>query len=184
MNRLALSLMAVCVAAALVLAVTDRLTRGPIAEQKRQEVLRSLASVLPPHTNDPDRDTRAVRLDSGEDVTLYLARQGEDWVGTALEVTARDGYSGDIDVMVGVDRRGVLTGVAILAHAETPGLGDGILKHRDWLPSFRGRSLSNTRWAVKKDGGDIDQFTGATISPRAVVGAVHRALEVCDRFCR
>jgi electron transport complex protein RnfG len=182
-NRLALTLVAVCVAAALVLAVTDRVTRGPIAQQKRQEVLRSLDAVLPPHDNAPDRDTRTVQLDAGAEQTLSLARQGPDWVGTALTVTAHDGYAGDIDVMVGVDRKGAVTGVAILAHAETPGLGDQVT-HSNWLAAFRDKALSGTRWAVKKDGGDFDQFTGATISPRAVVGAVHRALEVCARFCR
>lgn len=183
MNRLALALVGVCVAAALVLAVTERVTRGPIAEQKRAEVLRSLDAVLPPHDNAADRDTRTVQLDSGEEETLYLARRGEDWVGTAVSVTAHDGYAGDIDVMVGVNRQGAVTGVAILAHAETPGLGDQIT-HGNWLSTFRDKSLSGTSWAVKKDGGDFDQFTGATISPRAVVGAVHRALEVCERFCR
>jgi len=182
-NRLALSLVAVCVVAALVLAITDRVTRAPIAEQKRREVLRSLDAVLPPHDNAPDRDTRTVTLDSGAGQTLYLARQGDDWVGTALSMSAHDGYAGDIDVMVGVGRDGAITGVAILAHAETPGLGDQIT-HRNWLSAFRDKALSGTRWAVKKDGGDFDQFTGATISPRAVVGAVHRALEVCERFCR
>jgi len=183
-NRMVLALMGVCVAAAVVLAVTDRVTRGPIAEQQRREVVRSLDSVLPPHTNQPDRDTRRVTPDGGSPVTLYLARQGEDWVGTALKVTAPDGYAGAIDLMVGVDRRGVLTGVAVLAHAETPGLGDRITSDPDWLPAFRGRSLTNTRWAVKKDGGDIDQFTGATITPRAVTDAVRRALEICRDFCR
>jgi electron transport complex protein RnfG len=182
-NRLALALVGVCVAAALVLAVTDRVTRGPIAEQKRAEILRSLGAVLPPHDNAPDRDTRTVRLDDGGEQTLYLARQGADWVGTALEVTAHDGYSGDIDVMVGIDRGGRVTGVAVVAHAETPGLGDGITRS-GWLSAFRDKALEGTRWAVKKDGGDFDSFTGATISPRAVVGAVHRALEVCERFCR
>lgn len=178
------ALMGVCVVAAVVLAFTDRVTRGPIAEQKRREVVRALDAVLPPHTNAPDQDTRRVTPERGGPVTLHLARQGERWVGTALRVTAPDGYSGNIEVMVGVDRQGVLTGVAILSHAETPGLGDQITEDPDWLPAFRGRSLANTRWAVKKDGGDIDQFTGATITPRAVVGAVRRALEICRTFCR
>jgi len=184
MNRLVVALLAVCVAAAVVLALTDRITQGPIAEEQRREVVRSLNSVLPPHTNQPDRDTRRVTPAGSPPVTLYLAKQRDLWVGTALAVTAPDGYSGNIDLMVGVDRAGNLTGVAVLAHAETPGLGDRIVHDPNWLPSFRGRSLTNTRWAVKKDGGDIDQFTGATITPRAVVGAVKRALEICRDFCR
>lgn len=184
MNRMVAALLGVCVAAAVVLAVTDRVTRERIIEEQRREVVRSLDAVLPPHTNQPDRDTRRVTPEGGAPVTLYLARQRDRWVGTALQVTAPDGYAGDIRLMVGVDRQGVLTGVAVLAHAETPGLGDRIVTDRSWLPAFRGRSLENTRWAVKKDGGDIDQFTGATITPRAVVGAVRRALEICRAFCR
>lgn len=184
MTRMVAALVGVCIVAAVVLAVTDRVTREPIAEQRRQEVVRALAAVLPPHTNHADRDTRQVTPDGGEPITLHLAKWDGQWVGTALKVTAPDGYSGNIEVMVGVDRKGALTGVAILSHAETPGLGDRVTKDPDWLPSFRGRTLENTRWAVKKDGGDIDQFTGATITPRAVVNAVHRALEVCLTFCR
>lgn len=184
MNRMVAALMGACVLAAVVLAVTDHVTRGPIAEQRRQEVVRALAAVLPPHTNEADRDTREVTPEGGPPVTLFLARRGEEWVGTALRMTAPDGYSGNIEIMVGIDRSGTLSGVAVLAHAETPGLGDRIVQDPNWLPAFRGRTLADTRWAVKKDGGDIDQFTGATITPRAVVGAVRRALELCRTYCR
>lgn len=184
MTRMVAALMAVCIAGAVVLAFTDRITSGPIAEAKRQEVVRSLGAVLPPHNNHPDQDTLQVTLDDGAPLTLYQARMQGEWVGTAVPVTAPDGYSGNIDIMVGVSRAGAITGVAVLAHAETPGLGDRMVTDLAWLPSFRGRTLDNTRWAVKKDGGDIDQFTGATITPRAVVNAVRRALEVCEKFCR
>lgn len=184
MSRMVLSLMLVCVAGGVLLAITNRLTEGPIAEQRRQEMVRSLNAVLPPHTNAADQDTKQVVTDDGTPVTLYMAYQRDYWAGTALMVTAPDGYSGNIDVMVGVDRQGTITGVFILSHAETPGLGDRMITDPDWLPALRGRSLTNTRWAVKKDGGDIDQFTGATITPRAVVGAIRRALEVCKLFCR
>jgi electron transport complex protein RnfG len=184
MNRMVAALMGACILAAVVLAFTDHVTRGPIAEQRRQEVVRALAAVLPPHTNEADQDTREVTPGDGPPVTLHLARRDGEWVATALRVTAPDGYSGNIELMVGVDRKGVLTGVAVLAHAETPGLGDRITQDRNWLPAFRGRTLENTRWAVKKDGGDIDQFTGATITPRAVTHAVRRALELCRTYCR
>ncbi|MDH4229506.1 MAG: RnfABCDGE type electron transport complex subunit G [Nitrospirota bacterium] len=184
MNRMTVVLMAVCVIGAVVLAVTDRLTSGPIADQKRRELVRSLGAVLPPHTNSADQDTRQVTGDDGRSYTLYLARMQGEWVGTAVPVTAPDGYSGNIDILVGVDRAGEITGVAVLAHAETPGLGDRVVTDPTWLPRLRGRTLDNTHWAVRKDGGDIDQFTGATITPRAVTNAVHRALEVCARFCR
>ncbi|MBI5137358.1 MAG: RnfABCDGE type electron transport complex subunit G [Nitrospirae bacterium] len=183
MTRLVLALMVVCVIGAVILAGTDRITQGPIAEQKRREIVRSLDSVLPPHSNAPDQDTRVIRPEGGKEMTLYLARRDGAWVGTAMVVTAPDGYSGNIDVMVGIDRAGAIAGVAILAHAETPGLGDKIITDPRWLPALRGRTLDNTHWAVKKDGGDVDQFTGATITPRAVTGAVRRALEICREYC-
>ena len=78
--------------------------------------------------------------------------------------------------MVGVDPNGVITGVEVISHSETPGLGSKITEPQ-FLGLFPGRSLSNTHWAVKKDGGDIDQITGATISPRAVVAAIYTGLE-------
>ncbi len=184
MSRMTLALFTVCVIGAIILALVDRATRAPIAEQQRQEVLRALDSVLPPHTNSADQDSRTVVVGDGSQVVLYLARRGDNVVGTALAVTAPDGYSGDIDIMVGIDRGGRISGVAILSHAETPGLGDKMTTDRDWLPWFRGRSLTDTQWGVKKDGGDVDQFTGATITPRAVVGAIHRALELCASHCR
>ncbi|MFQ5509174.1 MAG: RnfABCDGE type electron transport complex subunit G [Leptospirillia bacterium] len=184
MSRMAMTLMAVCIVGAVILAFVNRVTEGPIAEEKRREVLRALDSVLPPHTNSPDQDTREITTDDGKVITLYLARQRDRVVGTALQVTAPDGYSGNIGVMVGVDNNGSILGVRILSHAETPGLGDKMVTDSTWLPAFRGRNLANTEWAVKKDGGDIDQFTGATITPRAVVGAVKQGLEVCAKFCR
>ena len=86
------------------------------------------------------------------------------------------GYSGNIAIMVGVDPQGEVTGMEILSHAETPGLGDKITQ--PWFKDmFKGKSLDNADWRVKKDGGEFDQITGATISPRAVVGAIRRGLE-------
>jgi electron transport complex protein RnfG len=183
MNRLVIALMSVCIAGAVILAGTDLITSGPIAEEKRREMVRSLDSVLPPHANSPDQDNKIVTLDNGEKIIFYTAKRFGAPVGTAMMVTAPDGYSGNIDVMVGLDQGGALSGVAILSHAETPGLGDKIITDQTWLPWFRGRTLENTHWAVKKDGGEVDQFTGATITPRAVTGAVKRALEICRDHC-
>ncbi len=184
MNRLVVALMGVCIAGAVILALTDKFTKGPIAEEKRREMVRSLVAVLPPHNNHPEEDSFEVTPEGGKTINIFRAKQHGAWVGSALMVTAPDGYSGNIDVMVGIDRGGAITGVAILSHAETPGLGDKILTDKTWLPWFRGRNLENTRWAVKKDGGDVDEFTGATITPRAVTGAIHRALKICVEFCR
>ena len=108
--------------------------------------------------------------------TFFRGRQDGTLSGVAFKVVAPDGYSGNIEVMVGIDPSGTVAGIEILSHAETPGLGDKIT-----LPTFKanfsGKNLENADWRVKKDGGEFDQITGATISPRAVVGAVRKGLE-------
>src|SRR5690606_27069458 len=98
----------------------------------------------------------------------------------ALTVTAPNGYGGAIRLLVGIREDGTVAGVRVIDHRETPGLGDGIeIEKSDWMTDFEGRSLGDPpvqRWRVKKDGGEFDQFTGATITPRAVVTAVRNAL--------
>lgn len=179
--RLVLVLTLIAAGAGLVLSLVERATREPIAEQRRLETLRALNAVLPPNDNSPDQDT--VQLVVGKDRrgrdlqrTFYRGRREGHISGIAFRVVAPDGYSGNIAVMVGVDPDGTVTGLEILNHAETPGLGDKI--EEPWFKKmFEGKSLRNADWRVKKDGGDFDQITGATISPRAVVGAVRRGLE-------
>ena len=116
--------------------------------------------------------------------SAYLALKGGEPSALILPVTAPDGYSGAIHLLVGIFADGRLAGVRVLSHKETPGLGDKIeLAKSDWVRSFEGKSLSDPgedRWAVKKDRGDFDQFAGATITPRAVVKAVHGALRYFD----
>jgi electron transport complex protein RnfG len=105
-------------------------------------------------------------------------------VAAIIPVTAPDGYSGDIELIVGVNADGSIAGVRVLSHKETPGLGDKVdLRKSDWILGFNGRSLNNPElagWAVRKDKGVFDQFTGATITPRAVVAATLRALQFAD----
>jgi len=113
-------------------------------------------------------------------VTVYRARMDGAPVAVLMIVTAPNGYNGDIRMIVGVDAGGTVLGVRVVAHRETPGLGDPIETGKsDWILGFTGKSLHNPEdagWAVKRDGGEFDQFTGATITPRAVVAAVHDAL--------
>jgi Na+-translocating ferredoxin:NAD+ oxidoreductase subunit G len=180
-GRLALVLTIIAAGAGLVLSLLERATREPIAEQRRQETLRALQAVLPPVDNAPDSDlvTLVIGKDKrGRDVsrTFYRGRLGEEISGIAFKVVAPDGYSGNIEVMVGVTAHGVVHGVEILTHAETPGLGDKI-EARWWKEQFAGKDLDNIDWRVKKDGGGFDQITGATISPRAIVTAVRGGLE-------
>ncbi|MEJ2197136.1 MAG: RnfABCDGE type electron transport complex subunit G [Desulfuromonadales bacterium] len=181
MPRLILVLTLITAGAGLILSLVELVTREPIAEQRRLETLRALKAVLPQANNSPDEDT--VQLVTGKDKrgrdvlrTFFRGKQDGALSGVAFKVVAPDGYSGNIDIMVGIDPGGTIAGIEILSHAETPGLGDKIT-----LPSFKanfaGKNLGNADWRVKKDGGEFDQITGATISPRAVVGAVRKGLE-------
>ncbi|MFQ5454837.1 MAG: RnfABCDGE type electron transport complex subunit G [Nitrospirota bacterium] len=181
MGRLILILTAICISAAFALANIYEITKGPIAEQKRLKVRRSLDAVLPEYNNNIEDDIKEVitgKDKRGNDVKVkfYIGRSDEQVVGTAFVVVAPDGYGDKIEIMMGVNHKREITGIEILSHRETPGLGERIT-NKEWRDSFKGRSVANTRFSVKKDGGDIDQFTGATISPRAVVKAVKRGLE-------
>ena len=179
--RLCLTLTLIAAAAGLVLSMVEQVTREPIAEQRRLEMLRALQSVLPEFDNQPDADrvVMVVGKDKrGRDVqqVIYRGRLAGELSGLAFKVSAPDGYSGAIDVMVGIDPAGGVQGIEVLTHNETPGLGDKI-EDESFRSQFVGKTLDNVDWRVKKDGGEFDQLTGATISPRAIVGAVKKGLE-------
>lgn len=177
--------------AAGLLAGVRHLTADRIAEAERQAQLRALAVVLPPdsYDNDPLADRIAVRAPAwlGRDAPLagWRARRGGEGTELVLQAVAPDGYSGAIDLLVGVRRDGRLAGVRVTAHGETPGLGDTIEAEKsDWIERFAGRRLGDPpadRWSVRKDGGDFDEFAGATITPRAVVRAVARVLAFVEK---
>lgn len=179
--RLVVTLTLITACAGLVLSLVEQVTRAPIAEQRRLEMMRALQSVLPEFDNQPDTDR--VELVTGTDKRgrevkqiVYRGRQQQALTGLAFKVVAPDGYSGTIEVMVGIRPDGTVQGIEILTHNETPGLGDKI-STAGFRGQFPGRNLENADWRVKKDGGEFDQLTGATISPRAVVGAVRSGLE-------
>ncbi len=179
--RLVIVLTLITVGAGLVLSLVESFTREPIAEQRRLETLRALSAVLPEFDNNPDQDRVVLPVGVNKkgkpvDRTFYLGRSDGKINGVAFEVVAPDGYSGEIAVMAGVRSDGTLVAIEILRHAETPGLGDKI--EEDWFKrQFKGKRLDNADWRVKKDGGEFDEITGATISPRAIVGALRRGLE-------
>lgn len=156
-------------------------THEPIAERQAEDLLESLSQVLPDSLHDNNLLGNAISIPdgSGRPLTIYRAMKEQQITGFAYRTTAQ-GYAGDIDIMLGIDPQGELVGVRVLAHAETPGLGDKIeVAKNNWILGFNGRSLSNTsetQWHVKKDGGGFDQFSGATITPRGVVAAVHEGL--------
>jgi electron transport complex protein RnfG len=167
-------------------AYTFEKTRDQIAANERATLLRKLHRLIPAdqHDNVLLEDTITVRdealLGSAEPVTVYRARSNGEPVALVIAAIAPDGYSGSIRLLVGINVDGTLSGVRVIAHRETPGLGDAIDETRsDWIYIFDGKSLQApdvSRWAVKKDGGDFDQLTGATITPRAVVKAARNAL--------
>jgi electron transport complex protein RnfG len=164
-------------------------TAERIANAEREAQVRALAEILPAgsydnHLLDNRIELNAPELGHRSPQSAYLALKGGEPSALILPVTAPDGYSGAIHLLVGIFADGRLAGVRVLSHKETPGLGDKIdLAKSDWILGFTGKSLDNPSedgWAVKKDRGDFDQFAGATITPRAVVKAVHGALRYFD----
>jgi electron transport complex protein RnfG len=161
-------------------------TEERIAENQRRALLKSLNELVPAdrYDNNIFSDILLVHnpelLGTNEPVPVYRARKGGWPVAAVLALVAPDGYNGSIRLLVAVNLDGTLAGVRVVQHRETPGLGDGIEVNRsDWILGFDGKSLSNPGkkgWRVKRDGGRFDQFTGASITPRAVVKAVHKAL--------
>jgi len=174
--RMVIALFVVAAIAAILLGLTDMVTREPIAAAQKAALHKALQQVLPQHSNDPQLDKIVLDTD-GSLLDIYPAKDKTGSItALAWEVVAPDGYSGSIRILVGVRPDGRIYAIRVTDHKETPGLGDGIVKNDSWLAGFMDQSLSSKKWKVKKDGGDFDQFTGATISPRAVVKAVKGAL--------
>ncbi|MGE5489994.1 MAG: electron transport complex subunit RsxG [Actinomycetota bacterium] len=173
---------AFCLGFGVVLAMTNRLAAEDIAARAVEDRLNSLSQVLPAerYDNNPLEDVLTLQDGEGKDVKVYRASKEGRVTGVAYEIKG-SGYAGEIRLMMGVDADGRILGVRALAHKETPGLGDKIeVKKGDWILRFTGLSLGEppeAQWKVKKDGGQFDQFAGATITPRGVVAAIHRGLE-------
>jgi electron transport complex protein RnfG len=190
-TRNSLLLAAFAALTAMLVAGTFVGTKDRISAAQRAAEEKALLQIIPRERHDnamlDDRLEAPVGdplLKLEEQKSIYIARS--NGIATAVLIPARapDGYSGAIDLIIGVNRDGSVAGVRVLQHRETPGLGDAV-DHRksDWLEGFRGRSLGDPpadRWTVRKDGGQFDQFTGATITPRAVVKATARALEYVE----
>jgi electron transport complex protein RnfG len=172
----------------LLISATFLLTKDRIAVEQRKAEEKALLEIVPAsrHDNSMLDDTIAVDastpgLNLRDAKQIYLAKQDGKAVAAVIPVVAPDGYSGDISLIVGVNVDGTIAGVRVLKHKETPGLGDYVdIKKSDWVLGFNGTSLRSPtlpQWGVKKDKGHFDQFTGATITPRAVVAATLRALQ-------
>ena len=165
---------------------SESATRDKITEQKKIVLLQSLKQLIPDDLHDNDLTNNTIEVFEDELLghrnkqTIYIGTINNQATVYAIPVTARNGYSGDIDIMVGIKTSGEITSIKILEQHETPGLGDLIEAHKsDWIKQFSNQSLQKNYqklWQVKRDGGQFDQITGATITPRAVVLAIKQAL--------
>ena len=164
------------------------LTEDRIATNEYNRLLRNLSAVLPPDRYDNDPVTDYLDLHDPEllppegRTRVYRAFRKGRPMAAAFLIVAPDGYNGAIRLLMAVNRDGTVASVRVLHHKETPGLGDGIEASKsDWITGFTGAGPDRpdeAGWKVKKDGGQFDQFTGATITPRAVVAAVHRGVRL------
>ena len=169
-----------------IIAITQVNTKAQISANQAEAAARALFEIYP-SSIDPELYQHQLQLFSADRLghsaqqVAYQAIEAGQVSGVILPVRTSEGYSGDIDLLVGVNRDGSVGGARVVTHRETPGLGDNIeLAKSDWILSFNGRSRDGSddpRWAVRKDGGEFDQFTGATITPRAIVDATAAALD-------
>jgi len=177
--KLTIVLTIICSLAATALALVYNITKDPIAYQQRLKKLKAIKAVQPNYDNEPDQDFVDLKTDENTDgngnlTRFYITKKGGTLTGVVFMVSAV-GYGGTIDLMVGLSPEGTITGVQVLKHTETPGLGAKITEGK-FIQQFTEKNVQNTNWSLKKEGGDIDQISGATISPQAVVKALNGGL--------
>lgn len=161
-----------------VLAYVNQQTAEPIARALLEEKMSAVRSVLPPYDNEPDKDMITIMIEGEDSIEVYRGRKDGTVTGAAFAIVTPDGYSGDIEFMIGVDEEGVMQGLMVLKHLETPGLGAKI-ESEDFMGQYRGKSLENPElWEVTKDGGTFIPITGATISSRAITRASAKGLKL------
>jgi electron transport complex protein RnfG len=183
-KNMVLTLFLVTLFASSALALIYELTKGPIAEAKRLKKANAIGEVVPEFDNDPGSEMKKLAID-GDTLYFYRARKGDEVTGIAVESYTHAGFSGLIKVMVGFLPDGTMNDIAVLEHAETPGLGDKMEKKKSldkntgesWTTQFVGKDPKNFSLAVKQDKGDVDAITAATISSRAFCDAVQRAYD-------
>ena len=171
--RLIIVLTAICLLSGLLLATISRITADPIRRAQEAKKQEALAKVLP--AADAPPEVLALKHPRTGDTNIFYITDGGR--GIALEAVSPNGYGGDIKLMVGFTGDGKLNGIDVLSQKETPGLGAKV-DTEAFTRQFRGLSLADTKWAVDKDGGDIDGITAATISSRAVVDAIQKAIDL------
>ncbi len=179
-RNMVLTLGIVTLFAATALGLIYELTKEPIARAKKAKKMEAIREVLPGFNNNPGNNKKAYQV--GEDsVKIYMAEMNDNAVGYAVETFTNQGYSGKIRIMVGFLPNGEINGISVIQHQETPGLGSKIEKGKsDFIDQFVGKDPSAFSLEVKKDGGDVDAITAATITSRAFCGAVKRAHEMLN----
>ncbi len=183
----ALNLLVFTLIGTALLAATYNQTHQTIARSEQAEKLKLIGQIMPSNLYDNDILKDVVRiapdplLGTTTATLAYRGRWHDQPSGLVIEAVAPDGYSGKISLIIALHYDGTLGGVRVVAHKETPGLGDYIEATKsNWIKGFDGKKLgehADRDWQVKKDGGQFDYLAGATITPRAVVKAVHKALE-------
>ena len=170
------------IACTALIAFVDFLTKDKIIEQEQKQLISTLSSIIDPIKHDNSITQSCIIIEDEQlgsaPQKAYLATNKNAPVAAAITTTAPDGYNGNIFILVAINVDGSISGVRTIKHQETPGLGDKIeLRKSQWILDFNDKKIleeTDNRWAVAKDGGMFDQFTGATITPRAVVNAVKR----------
>jgi len=185
--KTAITLVAFAFVGTSMLAYVFNITRAPIEASEKEARLALFKEILPESTYDNDllKDSVEIapneQLGNRQSIVANIAKLNNKTAGVILEAIAHDGYSGDIKLLIAVRADGSISGVRVLAHKETPGLGDYIdIAHGNWIKLFNDESVNKTtaaQWQVKKDGGKFDYMVGATITPRAVVKAIYKALQ-------
>lgn len=170
----------ICLICTALLAAVYEKTKGPIQAAGAIKATKAAAEVMPAGTAAPER----LELTAADQTTnvFFVARRDGAVQAVALEGRSTHGYGGDVVLMVGLSADGKLVNYKVLRQSETPGLGNKIAKDLFRLPLL-GRDLAKTKWQVKKDGGDIDAITAATISSRAALEAIRDAITRFDA-CR
>ena len=175
LKNMVLVMFCITLIASLCVGVVNMITEEPIAKAKAQAVQDALAEVLPEF----DKTEKSEHTADGLQIVAYKATKGVDVVGYAIESATKNGFSGLVRIMVGFDKAGTILNVKVLEQAETPGLGAKMTEEGNpLLASIQGKEAPKTNLKVKKDGGDVDALTAATISSRAYAEAVARAYSV------
>ncbi len=174
-----LSLFIIAVVVALLLAQVNQMTAKPIADAKAQKLENAIKEVVPEFDNNPVIEAYQMATPEGDSLTIYPAKKGDKTVGYAINTYSNNGFSGNIQIMVGFDTESKIINYSVLSHAETPGLGS---KMGEWFKdrskpqqSVIGRNLSENMLSVSKDGGNVDAITASTITSRAFLEAINRA---------